>query len=159
MIWSFKVTFRTIVALGLAVITISACSNSPEWINVGNQIASLEKNDPAKIRDIPYRLFDWDTKAGKIEKTTDVVDLKLAIQSGRARGQLVMIAVYSCWAPDVRSGVPTVMCSAQSHGDVYLAGDDQIRSKLLHLAEGKQIGSVVGRIIGSHAGNPVILVL
>jgi predicted small secreted protein len=150
---------KIIFIVALVAVLVTGCTNSPEWVSVGNDIIDLENQSPAFVKQIPYRLFDIQTKSEVIKKTTDIVDLILAIQAGRAQGELVIIAVHSCWAPDVRHGLPTVLCSSQSRGDVYLAGDEKVRSKLLHLVEGKQVGNAMGKVLGLHAGAPVILVI
>lgn len=139
-------------------IAISACSNSPEWINVGDMISIAEK-DPKQIKDIPYRLFNLNTKIGEIKKTTDVVDLTLAIQSGEALGKLAMVYAVFCLNPDITRGVPTVYCVSESDKPLYLSGNEKLRSQLLHIEKGRQIGAVIGRVVGEFRGIPIIIIL
>lgn len=140
---------------------LSACGksgNSAEWKNIGNKMVEFD-DKPEKLKTIQYILFNTKTTSGPVDKNTDVVDLQLAVQSGRALGASVMLSVYECWAPDVRHGLPTVLCSANSNGDIYLSGDEKIRSQLLHLADEKKIGAVIGKLLYPYAGAPVVQVL
>lgn len=139
-------------ALALIVaVAIYGCTRSPELIKVGDRIVEVNRNNGAEVSKVPYRLYD----VGPIPKNIDIIDLKLQVQSGRAIGKEVMLHVYECFGPDLRNRLPTVMCSSQSTGDIHLAGDEAIRSKLLHLKPG-QVAEIVGRVHSIYGSTPIL---
>lgn len=132
-----------------AVILISGCSGSSNWIDIGTISANLNSE---KALEIPYRLY----KYNKVEKNIDFLDLTLQAQSGKAVGKLALLKVYKCYAPKVREGLPSVQCEDSNGTDFILAGNEQVRSQLLHIQGGQQ-ASVVGKILGIYGTSGLII--
>lgn len=129
-----------------------------EWIDVGAMVTYLESQEPEGIKKIPYRFYNFNHKGEVIPSNADMADLELATSSGRARGKQVMIGVYGCHTPQARNGWPTVFCWVVSSGSVYISGDEKIRSQLMHLGQ-RQVGSLVGIVVGEYGGSPIIKTL
>lgn len=144
----------SLIILFAPLLLLDACSNGPEWINIGERIVLAEKAGEVEIAKIPYRLYNFKS----IKKNIDIVDLTLQTQPGEAIDKEVMIAVRHCFAPGVIHGIPAVLCSCESLGDIYISGNNEVRSKLLHIKD-DQNASLIGRIIGIHAASPVVQVL
>ena len=129
-----------------------------EWVDVGGMVTYVESQGAEEITKIPYRFYDYKHKQGVVPYNVDMADLELATNSRKAIGKQVMIGVYACSSPQVRSGWPTVFCSVTSGGSIYVSGDEKIRSQLMHLST-HQRGSLIGILIDQYGGSPFIKVL
>jgi len=130
-------------------------NNVEQRFYIGDKTASVI-TDPGTVQTIPYRLVDVDSA----EKNTDIVDLQLATLNRRAIGKPVLISVRQCYAPEVRDGLPTVLCEGGYGGDYYVVGNEQDRSRLLHLNGGQlnrfQRGLIVGIVRGSYGNTTMV---
>ena len=146
-----------LAALILGVLGLTYRLNQIEWVDIGPMVTYLEKQGHEEIQKIPYRFYDFSYTSGVIKSNVDIADLQLAVSSGAALSKRVMIGVYRCWSPDVRQGFPSVYCPLDG-GDIYISGDNDTRSKLMHL-EKNQKGSLIGVVVGQYGGSPIVKVL
>lgn len=152
-IWIASVTIFFIAVSALAYKMLRS-----EWVDIGGMVTYAESQGAEQIAKIPYRLYDYKHKQGIVPYNVDMADLELATSSRKALGKQVMIGVFSCSSPQVRNGLPTVFCWVTSGGNIYVSGDEKIRSQLMHLST-QQRGSLVGILIGEYGGSPIIKVL
>lgn len=155
-----KLSVRSIFFATFGALVITGCSKNdgPEYVDIGHKWPIPVE----QLKQIPYRFFDVsDDKGGTgiLKKTTDMVGVTLDLQSGKARGARLLFNVSHCFGPEVRNGLPTVMCSVESNGDMFVAGDQEVREKLLRIkSDNKQIGTVSGRLVGLRNGHPIVQV-
>lgn len=146
---------KALLAIGLFIIIYLVVQfflpSSSNWIDIG-------KGGPKKWQDFQYRLIEL-TGAESIPPThPDLTSLTLNLQAGGARNAWIYLSIFNCYAPRVRDGVPSVMCSTTNNSDVIIGGKDNVREVLLSLSSNGKRGAVQGRVIGLHAETPVIWV-
>lgn len=149
--------FNKKAAIGLAVLCalalllyVSRQHSSTDWVLIG-------AGGPNSPEEFKYRYIEIDDGSKVIPVShPDLTRLTLDLQSGRARGQWVIVPIYSCGSPDVRSGAPSVLCTTIANSDVYLAGNDTVRERLLALKRNGDRASVQGRAAGLFADTPVL---
>ena len=146
---------KTLLAIGMFIVIYVVVQfflpSSSNWIDIG-------KGGPKKWQDFQYRLIEL-TGAESIPPThPDLTSLTLNLQAGGARNAWIYLPVYMCYAPSVRNGVPSVMCSTTNNSDVFIGGKDNIREVLLSLRSSGKRGAVQGRAMGLYADTPVIWV-
>lgn len=127
-------------------------ASTPNWIDVG-------QGGPEKFEQFPYRLIEL-TGNKTIPRThTDLNAFTMSLQQGRSIGAWVYLPVLDCYAPQVRSGMPTVMCQSSNNADVYIAANDNVREVLLSLKRQGKVAAVKGRARGLYVDTPVIWVI
>ncbi len=146
---------KALLAIGLFIVIYLVVQfflpSSSNWIDIG-------KGGPKKWQDFQYRLIEL-TGAESIPPThPDLTSLTLNLQAGRSRNAWIYFPIFNCYAPRVRDGVPSVMCSTANNSDVIIGGKDNVREVLLSLSSNGKRGAVQGRVIGLHAETPVIWV-
>jgi len=160
---------KIIVAISLIALLIGGYfyiknANRTIWVPIGAIANSLEilsnSDNPAfhkEVDEIPYRLLPWDS-TGKAN--VDLPELTLRIQSGQAYRKLALIGIWECYAPRVRDGLPTVQCELRGGGTVFISGDMQTRSALLHIdSRANQFAYAVVSIAGIRAGDSPVLIV
>lgn len=90
----------------------------------------------------------------------DFLNLTLALQARQAQGKLVLFSAVDCYGPDVRDGLPSVICKTEDGGDVDIASTDNVREILLGLRKDARRANIIGKAIGIYGSSrPMILVV
>jgi hypothetical protein len=135
------------IVLGLLALA-AACTPGAEWVDIGRGIERVQTGKAEDVARVPHRLRDSfiDGKVS-VAKNTDLVELVLSAQRGRGIGDDILVSVTKCYAPQVRNGLPSVLCEALGGGRLIVVAGDADRGKLLRLKE-NQVGDFLGRILG-----------
>jgi hypothetical protein len=120
-----------------------------DWVWIG-------RDSVANVEDVPIRLIDVDdNKIPATEK--DVLNLTLGLQAGTLQGKLVFFPAYYCYAPDLRDGLPSVICKTNG-GDLIVVATDNVREILLGLEKDHKKAAVIGKAAGVYGSDGVIVV-
>lgn len=140
-----------LVALAIGYARNSAHSNYV-WIGDDHSLA---------IADIPYRMIEvTDNGVTTSPNQKDFLNLTLALQARQAQGKLVLFSAVDCYGPDVRDGLPSVICKTEDGGDVDIASTDNVREILLGLRKDARRANIIGKAIGIYGSSrPMILVV
>lgn len=124
-----------------------------DWVEIG-------VGGPAKDTEFRYRYIELVTPEGVVRTShPDLVTLTMELQRGKAEGAWVYLPIVHCYAPQVRDGLPSLMCESLARSDVIIAAKDEIREKLLSLSREGQRAAVRAQAIGVYADTPVLLVV
>ncbi|WP_423028437.1 hypothetical protein [Undibacterium sp. Ji42W] len=145
---------RKIVLVVLAVAALASCTKKAgrDWVEIG---------EGPDYGSIPYRTINLeanDKRPAFPVTNPDLTSLTLGLQSGKYRDTWVYIQLFDCYAPKLRSGLPSVLCTSINGSDVFIVSNDTVREYLLSIEKKEKIAAIIGRAIGLHADTPVVVI-
>ncbi|MFZ6772422.1 hypothetical protein ACO0LB_06850 [Undibacterium sp. SXout7W] len=147
---------KVIIAMtSLVLLILLGCTKKEEnnWIDMGE--------GPEDLSAIPYRTINLEgvnQKPDLPRTNPDLVSLTMGLQSGKLRGSWVYIQLFDCYAPQLRDGLPSILCKSLNNSEVFIVGNDKIREFLLSIEQKGKIAAIKGRAIGLYADIPVVLI-
>lgn len=143
----------------LAMLVLSICMTTGctkkagrDWVEIG---------EGPDYGSIPYRTINLeanDKRPAFPVTNPDLTSLTLGMQSGKYRDTWVYIQLFDCYAPKLRSGLPSVLCTSLNGSDVVIVSNDTVREFLLSIEKKETIAAIKGRTIGLHADTPVVAI-
>jgi hypothetical protein len=152
-------SLRSRIALGMLGLFLVGCAvayrqyviERNRWIDIGQ--------NPYGDK-ISYRLMDMDDGHGKTLKRThsDLASITVQARSGKAIDAWIYLPIYGCSDPKMRANAPTVRCETLYGADDIIVELDNVREALLGLQTHGKYAAVLGKIVGTWADNPVLMV-